>query len=172
MPKTKKQKKQTRHQRTSERANKRRYFIGGVVIAITGLIAIFVLASQPKSSIPADFTPLVQGAPSLAVLSDESVDHGDVVVNNFVETEFVVQNVGDETLYIFGDPQMVVVEGCCPAKVKVDDGVLSPGEITTISTRFTMHPGMDGYHDLRVRVASNDPEQPVKELTILSNWVS
>ncbi len=34
-----------------------------------------------------------------------------------------------------------------------------------------MHPGMEGPHDFRVRVATNDPAEPEKELVVLSNWV-
>jgi hypothetical protein len=40
-----------------------------------------------------------------------------------------------------------------------------------VTLRFTMHEGMDGPHDLRVHLRTNDPLEPEKELTILSNWV-
>lgn len=140
-------------------------FIAMVVIA-----GVFILL-QPKTTVPAGFEPQVIGAPSLVVLSDELIDHGDVPVNEFVETEFVIQNVGDEDLIILGNPIIEVVVGCCPSQTSVDDNVLSPGEITTIRTRFTMHPGMDGEHDFRVHVKTNDPQQPNKQLTILSNWI-
>ena len=40
---------------------------------------------------------------------------------------------------------------------------------------FNMHnmPGSDmsGPHEFRVHLRTNDPEEPVKYLTILSNWV-
>lgn len=138
------------------------------VIVLVG--ALFVLM-QPRSTVPAGFEPQVIGAPSLMILSEEVIDHGDVPVNQFVETEFVIQNVGDEDLIILGNPIIEVVEGCCPSQTTVDDQILSPGEITTIRTSFTMHPGMDGYHDFRVHVRTNDPVQPNKSLTILSNWI-
>lgn len=35
-----------------------------------------------------------------------------------------------------------------------------------------MHAGMEGYHDFRVMLRTNDPQTPVKELVILSNWVN
>ena len=145
-----------------------------VLGAMSAVVVFFalVLLSQPSSIVPPGFEPEVLGAPSLRVLSDEVVDHGDVLVNRFVETEFVVQNVGDETLHILDTPYIEVVEGCCPSQMTVDDRALSPGEITTIRTRFTMHPGMDGPHDFRVHIRTTDPDQPEKELTILSNWIS
>lgn len=34
-----------------------------------------------------------------------------------------------------------------------------------------MHPGMEGQHDFRVQVRTNDPVEPEKELIVLSNWV-
>ena len=36
---------------------------------------------------------------------------------------------------------------------------------------FTMHPGMEGPHDFRVDLKTNDPVQPAKELFVLSEWV-
>jgi hypothetical protein len=35
---------------------------------------------------------------------------------------------------------------------------------------FMMHKGMEGPHDFRVKVQTNDPTAPVKELTVLSDW--
>lgn len=49
--------------------------------------------------------------------------------------------------------------------------VLKPGQQTTLSMQFMMHAGMDGMHDFRVHIASNDPQQRDKELVVLSNWV-
>jgi hypothetical protein len=48
---------------------------------------------------------------------------------------------------------------------------LAPGESTTLSMSFTMHEGMDGPHDFRVNLVTNDPAQPETELAVLSNWV-
>jgi hypothetical protein len=49
--------------------------------------------------------------------------------------------------------------------------VINPGERTTLSMQFTMHEGMGGPHDFRVYLNTNDPEQPERVLTVLSNWV-
>jgi hypothetical protein len=49
--------------------------------------------------------------------------------------------------------------------------VLKPGENTTLSMEFMMHAGMEGKHDFRVHLLSNDPQQPDRILTVLSNWV-
>ena len=36
---------------------------------------------------------------------------------------------------------------------------------------FMMHEGMAGKHNFRVHLRTNDPAEPDKQLTILSNWV-
>jgi len=49
--------------------------------------------------------------------------------------------------------------------------VLRPGESTTLYMEFMMHAGMEGKHDFRVHLLNNDPRQPDRILTVLSNWV-
>jgi hypothetical protein len=49
--------------------------------------------------------------------------------------------------------------------------VLQPGESTTVAMRFMMHGDMGGMHDFRLHLQSNDPAQPDRSLTVLSNWV-
>lgn len=36
---------------------------------------------------------------------------------------------------------------------------------------FMMHGDMGGPHNFRVHVSNNDPTQPDRTLTVLSNWV-
>jgi hypothetical protein len=49
--------------------------------------------------------------------------------------------------------------------------VLNPGESTQVVVAFTMHAGMDGPHDFRLHLPTNDPANPDHQITILSNWV-
>jgi hypothetical protein len=37
--------------------------------------------------------------------------------------------------------------------------------------RFTMHEGMGGMHDFRLRLLTNDAREPEQEVVVLSNWV-
>ncbi len=53
----------------------------------------------------------VVGAPRVAV-AQSTIDHGDVKLNNFVNSSFVVRNVGDQDLVILGEPRVELVEGC------------------------------------------------------------
>ncbi|MEE8355862.1 MAG: hypothetical protein V3R33_01015 [Anaerolineales bacterium] len=50
--------------------------------------------------------------------------------------------------------------------------VLEPGQSAILeSTPFMMHAGMDGPHDFQVHIKSNDPDQPDRTVTVLSNWI-
>jgi hypothetical protein len=49
--------------------------------------------------------------------------------------------------------------------------VLRPGQTTTLSMEFMMHGDMGGYHDFRVQLLTNDPDDPQAELQVTSNWV-
>jgi len=49
--------------------------------------------------------------------------------------------------------------------------VIQPGRSTTMRLQFMMHQGMEGPHDFRVQIPTNDRVEPVKEVAILSNWV-
>jgi hypothetical protein len=48
--------------------------------------------------------------------------------------------------------------------------VLQPGDSTRVDMQFMMHEGMDGKHDFRVHIPSNDPQQKDKTVEILSDW--
>lgn len=48
---------------------------------------------------------------------------------------------------------------------------LAPGETTTVSIEFMMHGDMGGFHDFRLHLPTNDPDQPDRQLVVLSNWV-
>ncbi|WP_370325127.1 hypothetical protein, partial [Euzebya sp.] len=41
---------------------------------------------------------------------------------------------------------------CCPGPLTLDTTALAPGETTTLTFELSMHPGMDGPHDLAVHV--------------------
>lgn len=49
--------------------------------------------------------------------------------------------------------------------------VLDPGQRTTLSLSFMMTSSMDGPHDFRVYLPTNDTLWGDRTLTVLSNWV-
>jgi hypothetical protein len=55
--------------------------------------------------------------------------------------------------------------------VVVGTTTLKPGQTTDLWMEFMMHEGMEGPHDFRVHVKTNDPDEPEKILAVKSNWV-
>lgn len=88
-----------------------KHFLVALVGAL-GLVLLGVLMLSGGDDVPEDFEPQVEGDPRLAVISEGVIDHGDVVVNNMVESVFRVQNVGSETLHILDEPYVELVRGC------------------------------------------------------------
>lgn len=181
------------HHQRSRAAHRRRnrwtqnslVWIIGAVVVLLGVIILFssgsaktgnrkLPANQPAADfsnrpIP-DFTPAAGEGPRIEV-SQDTLDYGDVEYNVPVNAVFYVRNVGDEPLILEDTPQIEVVKGCCPPQVQVSSQTLPPGTESTISMTFSMHEGMDGFHEFRLYVRTNDPVEPVKELKVLSNWI-
>ncbi len=49
--------------------------------------------------------------------------------------------------------------------------VVEPGQQTTLSMSFMMTASMDGPHDFRVHLPTNDTAWGDRTLQVLSNWV-
>jgi hypothetical protein len=135
----------------------------GLALIVIGVLVWAI--SQPS------YVPEVTGRPNFTV-EQTLLDYGTVRNNSSVTAAFHVRNTGDQPLIIANRLQVRVVEGCCPPDVAVSSYSARPGEEITISMTFMMHDGMDGQHDFRVLVQTNDPEHPEQELTVLSNWVA
>jgi hypothetical protein len=116
------------------------------------------------------YVPEVTGAPQ-AAFATTLIDHGDIQMEDYAESVFEIKNTGDQTLVILDEPRVELVQGCCPPRAMVSRTRIEPGETATISLRFTMHEMMGGQHEFRVHVPTNDPDQPLIPLTILSNWI-
>lgn len=139
--------------------------IGAGVLALA-LVALALLPTLQASA----YTPEHLGG-ARAVIDQRVFDYGDVKNNTQVRTVFTLKNVGDETLYFAGPPQVQVVEGCCPPQAQIDTDALKPGQSGQVALSFSMHEGMDGPHDFRVKVRTNDAVEPEQEVVVLSNWV-
>lgn len=173
------------HRRKNGWTNNSLVWIIGAVVVLLGVIILFssndfkagnpkLPANQPAADFSnrpiADFTPAAGEGPRIEV-SQDLLDYGDVEYNVPVNAVFYVRNVGTEPLIIQETPQIEVVKGCCPPQVLVSSKTLPPGTESTISMTFSMHAGMDGPHEFRLYVRTNDPVEPVKELKVLSNWI-
>ncbi len=147
------------------------WLITAAAILVIGIVGLFLMSQNNRSALESASTPEVTGAPGIAIVQD-SFDYGDVKLGNTVETVFKVRNVGDQDLVILKQPVVQVVEGCCPPKAVLSSSVIKPGQQGTVTVQFMMHEGMGGKHRFNIDLQTNDPKQPVKQLVILSNWIS
>ena len=138
-----------------------------VVVVVVGVVAVLAVSNRPPA-----YQAEVTGKPAV-VVSQDRFDYGTRHFNEHepVNASFQVKNVGDQTLFVLGEPQIEVIEGCCPPQTQISSKTLHPGEAATVTFSFIMHEGMDGAHDFRVHVRTNDPEAPDKTVEVLSNWV-
>jgi hypothetical protein len=142
-----------------------------VLGSILALVAAGLLLAMNRSDAGQPAVPVtVKGSPRLHV-DQERIDFGDVPVGKMVTASFNLSNTGDQPLVFSHPPVPTVVEGCCPPRIQSGVTTLQPGQQTTLSMEFTMQIGMDGPHDFRIGLQTNDPSQPSKELVVLSNWV-
>lgn len=141
--------------------------VGALVIVAALALGAIALGNRPPAVV---YTPEVTGRPS-AVVAQAVVDHGDVQMEQTVESAFLIRNVGDEPLVIFGEPRVELVQGCCPPRAAVSAMTIPPGQESEVSMSYTMHDMMGGPHEFRVHVLTNDPNQAEIVLTALSNWV-
>lgn len=135
-------------------------------VAIVVVAGIFLTANVST----AGYVPEVKGAPSLKV-EQPYVDLGTMHWNQPAKVSYVLHNVGDQPLRITETPTIQVKEGCCPPTPELSAVTIRPGGTATITIRFMMHEGMDGPHDYRIQVKTNDPANPITELVAISNWV-
>ena len=85
----------------------------GLLLAAVAILILFRNEDDDSGNVSfdAEFTPQTTGAPDM-VVSEEVFDYGTLQMNTPVETVIRVRNVGDQTLYIFDEPQVELVQGC------------------------------------------------------------
>jgi hypothetical protein len=75
-----------------------------------------------------------------------------VPLNVAVRPNWTFTNTGEETITL-GDPHVQINEGCCPgALIYQGSTTLTPGATTALTFELSMHPGMDGPHDMALHV--------------------
>lgn len=136
----------------------------GVATFFVMAIYLLILRQGPP------YEPEITGRPAVQV-SETRFEYGDVHYNTPITTSFQVKNIGDQTLFILGDPQIQVLEGCCPPGVSTSNRQLEPGHEATVSFTFSMHQGMDGPHHFLVHVRTNDPVIDDQYVHVTSNWI-
>lgn len=76
---------------------------------------------------------------------------GTVPLDTAVRPQWQLTNTGDQPVVI-GDPRPEVREGCCPGPITISTRTIPPGGVATLAFELSMHPGMDGWHDIAIHV--------------------
>lgn len=113
--------------------------------------------------------PAGNGTPQLKV-NTERLELGVQAFNHPVRASFEITNVGNGTLTLNSPASPTVLQGCCPSRISIGQTVLGPGEATTLYTDIVMHEGMGGPHLFEIPLTTNDPNQILKKLYIVSDW--
>jgi hypothetical protein len=158
-----------------------------VITAVAGLIAAAGLAvaggtaTESSGTVGLDRTgetnamgmPVVEtpgtgtgtAAASGVVVDGASWDLGRVPLDVAVRPTWTLRNTSDRTVTL-GEPHPEVREGCCPGPAVLSNRTLAPGASTTLSFELSMHPGMDGRHDLGLHVPIDDGDDADEYLTL------
>lgn len=76
---------------------------------------------------------------------------GDVPLLAAVRPTWELVNTSSSPV-VLGEPHPEVRAGCCPGPLSLGARELAPGASTTLTFELSMHPGMDGWHDIAVHV--------------------
>ena len=77
---------------------------------------------------------------------------GRVPLNVAVRPSWMIRNTGTRA-FTLGTARTEIRKGCCPGAITVNGpSTLNPGAETRVTFELSMHPGMDGPHDMDVVV--------------------
>lgn len=76
---------------------------------------------------------------------------GTVPLNTAIRPQWQLRNTGEEPVVI-GEPRPEIREGCCPGPIELSTQTIPPGGVATLTFEPSMHPGMDGWHDIAIHV--------------------
>ncbi|HEX6230650.1 MAG TPA: hypothetical protein VF029_02950 [Actinomycetota bacterium] len=96
---------------------------------------------------------------------------GRVPLEVAVRPSWTLVNVSAATVSL-GEPHPEVRAGCCPGPFTFGQRTLRPGESTTLTFELSMHPGMDGWHDIAVHVpvSGDGGTRDVLELAVTGDF--
>lgn len=154
--------------KSKNKRNKRLPFWGKALIAFIVITASIPLANaifSPKVTIE------VFGNPRIMV-DRNYFDYGNVKNGGVpINTSIRITNIGDKPLSFTEMPYLELIEGCCPPIPSIGTLTLKPGESTFVKVSVYMHGEMGGRHEFIMHLVTNDPLEPDKTVTLISNWV-
>lgn len=95
---------------------------------------------------------------------------GTVPLNTAVRPSWVFRNTGSDPVTV-GEPHPEIRDGCCPGPFTVTSRTIPPDGQVTMTFELSMHPGMDGWHDIAVHVpVTNGSSQDALTLGVTGDF--
>lgn len=150
------------------RAHRNRWILGIGTLTVVALLTVLAATRGGSSAATAERTGETNsmGMPIIATPGAGSgVAEGDgvaatpslwelgrVPLNVAVLPNWQLENTGTQAV-TFGTPHVQINEGCCPgALTYTGPTTLEPDQSTELTFELSMHPGMDGPHDMTLHV--------------------
>ena len=163
----------TANRRAERRHAHRMHWVLGLatVLVVGGLITVAVavsggqkasggaaVASQETNSMGMPIIEDTPGTPEgVAVSGSVSATPqrwalGRVPLNVAVQPRWEITNTGTDAITL-GQPHVQINQGCCPGALTFDgSNSLTPSQTVGLTFELSMHPGMDGAHDMTIHV--------------------
>lgn len=166
----------SKQRRTSAPRRRRGAIVPGTALGIVFAVAIGLIVAGVRGldgGTPTDEAPVLArtgevssmgapivetpgGATGRAAASGVEVrgslyDLGTVPLDVAVLPRWTLVNTSEQPVEL-GEPTPEVLDGCCPGPLTLGASRLEPGASTTLTFELSMHPGMDGWHDIAVHV--------------------
>jgi hypothetical protein len=162
------------HNRQLERQRGRRrnsLLVAVTVLAVIGFAGFAIARTASGGSTPTDAAEATQatnnmgmpiiatpGTPTGTATANRITARpatwalGQVPLNVAVRPSWTFTNTGNDTVTL-GDPHVQINQGCCPGALTYQgSNTLTPGATTALTFELSMHPGMDGAHDMTLHV--------------------
>lgn len=179
----------TTRQAERRRAHLQHWILAVAALTAIGLLTLFALISRESSSentaartgeinsmgmpiiaTPGEATGVakadgVTATPSLWAL-------GNVPLDVAVLPDWLLQNTGTDVVTL-EQPHVQINEGCCPgALTYTGPTTLGPDEATELTFELSMHPGMDGRHDMTIHVPvqHSDGSESILDLAVTGDF--
>lgn len=176
--------------RTARSRSHRNYWVFGIatLIALGFVTAVALATGGSLSSTAAEPTGEINsmGMPIVATPgSGSGVAEGDGVTGTpalwalgrvpldvAVKPDWQLQNTGSQAVTL-GTPHVQINEGCCPGALTYTGPTsLQPDQSTELTFELSMHPGMDGAHDMTIHVPMEyaDGTESVLDLAVTGDF--
>lgn len=153
-----------------QRAHRHHWIVGiGTLTVVVALVTLFAITSAGRSAETTGARTGETNAMGMPIIATPGIGSGvaegdgitatpsmwalgRVPLNVAVRPNWQLRNTGRQTLTL-GDPHVQINEGCCPGPLTyTGPTTLQPDQTAELTFELSMHPGMDGAHDMTIHV--------------------